>query len=245
MCSTQHKTHVYFGVYMGQSIYGNFPTVRYEGAESTSDLAYRWYDADRTALGKPPREHLRCAVVYWHSPAMNSSDPFGAPTIRRPWMDRSDEMQAAQDKADAASICFVFLIFPSTRSMTAMSLPRTEPCGNPLPIFTACRITWRRRWSRQRHGCCGGRRTCSVIRDYVWRRNQPRPRSLCLQCDDDQALHGRHDETGWRKLRATGRTRRLRDAAEHKSKHELEQMGRMLALVVEYKHKIGLMVRYC
>ena len=97
---------------MGQSIFSSFPTVKYEGTESTSDLAYRWYDADRTVLGKPLHEHLRFAVAYWHSLAMNGSDPFGAPTIRRPWMDRSDAMQAAQDKADAAFDLFRVLDLP-------------------------------------------------------------------------------------------------------------------------------------
>src|ERR1700761_6170166 len=97
---------------MKKTIFAEFPTVRFEGAKSTQELAYRWYDAERVVLGKPLREHLRFAVAYWHSLAMNGSDPFGAPTINRPWMNRTDAMQAARDKADAAFDLFRVLDLP-------------------------------------------------------------------------------------------------------------------------------------
>ena len=63
-------------------------------------------------LGRPLRECLRFAVSYWHSLAMDGSDPFGAPTLRRPWMGRADAMQAAREKADAAFELFRVLDVP-------------------------------------------------------------------------------------------------------------------------------------
>ena len=60
---------------MSETIFSNFPTVKFEGAASTNPLAYQYYDADRVVLGKPLREHLRFAVAYWHSFAMTGSDP--------------------------------------------------------------------------------------------------------------------------------------------------------------------------
>ena len=82
--------------------FGSFETVRFEGPDSKNSLAYRWYDANKVVLGKPLQDHLRFALAYWHSLAMNGSDPFGAATIRRPWMERSDVMQGAREKTDAA-----------------------------------------------------------------------------------------------------------------------------------------------
>jgi len=82
--------------------FGSFETVRFEGPDSKNSLAYRWYDANKVVLGKALRDHLRFAVAYWHSLAMNGSDPFGVATIRRPWMECSDVMQGAREKADAA-----------------------------------------------------------------------------------------------------------------------------------------------
>lgn len=79
---------------MSESIFSQFPEVKYEGPGSDNPLAYRYYDANKVVLGKPLGEHLRFAVAYWHSLAMNGSDPFGAPTIVRPWMTGSDGLQA-------------------------------------------------------------------------------------------------------------------------------------------------------
>ena len=57
--------------------FGSFETVRFEGPDSEKSLAYRWYDANKVVLGKLLQDHLRFAVAYWHSLAMNGSDPFG------------------------------------------------------------------------------------------------------------------------------------------------------------------------
>ena len=97
---------------MATTLFQDLDTVRYEGQDSKNELAYRWYDSEKVVLGKPLHEHLRFAVAYWHSLAMNGSDPFGAPTINRPWMNRPDAMPAAKEKADAAFELFRVLDLP-------------------------------------------------------------------------------------------------------------------------------------
>jgi len=62
------------------SVFSEFPTVIYEGPESTNPLAFRWYQPGRVVLGKPLRDHLRFAVAYWHSLGLTGADPCGAPT---------------------------------------------------------------------------------------------------------------------------------------------------------------------
>ena len=77
--------------------------VRYEGPDTESDLAYRFYDPDRIVLGKRMEDQLRIAVAYWHSFAWPGSDVFGAGTFDRPWTDVGlDPMEAAKQKADVA-----------------------------------------------------------------------------------------------------------------------------------------------
>ncbi len=72
------------------------------------------------------------------------------------------------------------------------------------------------------------------------RRDQPRPGRVRLFGRDHQDLHGRHQEAGRRELRAVGRARGLRDAAQHRSgARAASRLGRMLQMVVDYKHKIG------
>ena len=76
--------------------------IKYEGPESDNPLAYRWYDENKVVAGKTLKEHLRFAVAYWHSFCGNGSDPFGAPTHIFPWDTKSDAVDRAKDKMDAA-----------------------------------------------------------------------------------------------------------------------------------------------
>src|SRR3954447_18338215 len=59
---------------MTETLFTSCETVRYEGPNTQNPLAYRWYDANRVVLGKPLKDHLRFAVAYWHSLAMQGSD---------------------------------------------------------------------------------------------------------------------------------------------------------------------------
>lgn len=76
--------------------------IRYEGLKSDNPLAFRWYDENRIVGGKSMKETLRFACAYWHSFVGNGSDPFGEPTHLFPWDKKSDPVERAKDKMDAA-----------------------------------------------------------------------------------------------------------------------------------------------
>ncbi|MHB1178153.1 MAG: xylose isomerase [Daejeonella sp.] len=76
--------------------------IKYEGSESDNPLAFRWYDENRIVAGKTMKETLRFACAYWHSFVGNGADPFGEPTHLFPWNERSDAVEKAKDKMDAA-----------------------------------------------------------------------------------------------------------------------------------------------
>ncbi|MFA5246231.1 MAG: xylose isomerase, partial [Pedobacter sp.] len=76
--------------------------IRFEGSESDNPLAFRWYDENRLIGGKTMKEILRFACAYWHSFVGNGSDPFGEPTHIFPWDSKSDAVDRAKDKMDAA-----------------------------------------------------------------------------------------------------------------------------------------------
>jgi xylose isomerase len=76
--------------------------IKFEGTESDNPLAFRWYDAERVVAGKKLKDHLRFAGAYWHSFCGNGADPFGAPTHIFPWDKKSDPVERAKDKMDAA-----------------------------------------------------------------------------------------------------------------------------------------------
>ncbi len=76
--------------------------IPYEGPDSRNPLAFKHYDAGRMVGGKSMADHLRFAVCYWHTFQNTGADPFGAPTMQRPWHAASDPLRRAEDTLDAA-----------------------------------------------------------------------------------------------------------------------------------------------
>ncbi len=76
--------------------------IKYEGPDSDNSLAFRWYDADRVVDGKSMRDHFRFSVVYWHTFRGTGADPFGAPTLQRPWDDGTSSMDNAKRRVEVA-----------------------------------------------------------------------------------------------------------------------------------------------
>jgi len=76
--------------------------IAYEGSKSKNPLAFKHYNADEIVEGKTMKDHLRFAVVYWHTFRGTGSDPFGAGTMQRPWDDGSASVSNAQNRARVA-----------------------------------------------------------------------------------------------------------------------------------------------
>src|SRR5271167_3052770 len=76
--------------------------ISYEGPHSKNPLAFKHYNPEEIVEGKTMREHLRFAVVYWHTFRGTGSDPFGAGTMQRPWDDGSNSVSNAQKRARVA-----------------------------------------------------------------------------------------------------------------------------------------------
>ncbi|MEO7047247.1 MAG: xylose isomerase, partial [Ferruginibacter sp.] len=85
-----------------KEFFENIPQIKFEGTGSDNPLAYRWYDENKNVAGKPMKEWLRFAVAYWHSFVGSGADPFGEPTHLFPWDKKTDAIEKAKDKADAA-----------------------------------------------------------------------------------------------------------------------------------------------
>ena len=76
--------------------------IKFEGTSSGNPFAYRWYDENKMVAGKSMKDHLRFACAYWHSFNGSGADPFGEPTHLFDWDKKSDAIERAKDKADAA-----------------------------------------------------------------------------------------------------------------------------------------------
>ena len=76
--------------------------IQYEGPETDNPLAFRWYNPDEIVEGKSMRDHFRFSVVYWHTFRGNGADPFGMPTLQRPWDDGTESVENAKRRVEVA-----------------------------------------------------------------------------------------------------------------------------------------------
>lgn len=76
--------------------------IKYEGENSKNPLAYKYYNPKEMIGKRTMEDYLRFAVSYWHTFNANGSDPFGAPTMIRPWDHFEDKMELAKAKVEAA-----------------------------------------------------------------------------------------------------------------------------------------------
>ena len=76
--------------------------IRYEGKASDNPLAYKFYNPEQIVAGKSMREHFKFAMAYWHTLCGTGGDPFGPGTKNFPWATKTDPIEAAREKADAA-----------------------------------------------------------------------------------------------------------------------------------------------
>lgn len=85
-----------------KSAFPSIDKIAYEGPASRNALAFKHYNPAEIVEGKTMEEHLRFAVVYWHTFRGTGSDPFGAGTMQRPWDDGSNSVGNAQKRARVA-----------------------------------------------------------------------------------------------------------------------------------------------
>jgi len=86
----------------GEEFFPEIKNIEYEGAASLNSLAYKHYNASEVINGKTMEEWLRFGVCFWHTFRGKGSDPFGAPTMVRPWDDETDSLENAFRRARAA-----------------------------------------------------------------------------------------------------------------------------------------------
>lgn len=76
--------------------------IKFEGSKTTNPLAFRHYNAQEMILGKTMEDHLRFAVCYWHSFCWPGIDMFGSNAFNYPWQRSGDAMDCAKAKAEVA-----------------------------------------------------------------------------------------------------------------------------------------------
>jgi len=222
------------------SPFASIAPIRYEGPDSTNDLAFHAYDPQRIVLGKSMADWLRCAVCYWHSFNWPGSDQFGAATLPRPWLAGEVTPALAEHKAQAAfdfmsRLGLAYYTFHDVDVMAGAATLR-EHDRNLKHIEavlaghmqrTGIRLLWgtANLFSHPRYAA--GAATSPDPEVFAWAAAQVRAAIEMTHRlgGENYVLWGGRE--GYDTLLNTDLPR------------ELEQYHRFLAMVVEHKHRIG------
>ena len=226
---------------MSSTYFHGVEPIRFEGPQSQNPLAFKWYDKDRMVLGKRMEEQLRFAVCYWHSFSWNGFDPFGYDgTFERPWQHMADPMAAARAKADAAFAFFSTLGAPyycfhdrdvapegsspresvnHLRAMVDVLAAKQEASG--------IRLLW------------GTANLFSHRRFMAGAATNPDPEIFALAAVQVKEAMDATLKLGGANYVLWGGREGYETLLNTRMGQELDQMGRFLHMVVDYKHKIG------
>ena len=221
--------------------FAEIPPIRYQGPEATDPLAFRFYDKDRLVLGKPMADHLRFAVCYWHTFVWNGFDPFGYDgTFQRPWQAPGDAMAQARARADIAFELFTRLgvgyftfhdrdIAPEGRTAreTKAHLGAILEHIQGQMQRTGIKLLW------------GTANLFSHRRYMAGAATNPDPEIFAFAAAQVKEMLEATHRLGGENYVLWGGREGYETLLNTDLGHELDQLARFLAMVVEHKHKIG------
>lgn len=214
--------------------------VRYEGPDSDTTLAFRWYDPNRKVLGKSMAEQLRFAACYWHTFCWPGNDAFGGQTMMRPWFESGDPLQQAELKLDVAFEFFEKLGVPYFCFHDRDVAPEGESLSQSHANLE--RIVERMQTHMQRTGIkllWGTANLFSHRRYMAGAATNPDPEIYAYAVAQVRnILEVTHRLDGANYVLWGGREG-YDTLLNTDLKQEADQFGRFLNLVVEHKHKIG------
>ncbi len=215
--------------------------IKYEGPDTTNELAYRYYDPDRIVLGKRMEDQLRMAVCYWHSFAWPGNDVFGSGTFDRPWMDAAmDPMAAARMKMDAAFEFFFKLGLPfycfhdvdiapegDTYAETKANFEAMVDYAETKMAETGVKLLW------------GTANVFSHPRFAAGASTNPDPEAFAYAAAQVRNAMDATNRLGGANYVLWGGREGYDTLLNTRMKHESDQLARFLHMVVEHKRSIG------
>ncbi|SCX26213.1 xylose isomerase [Agrobacterium rosae] len=223
---------------MTTGFFGDIQKIKYEGPDSTNPLAFRHYNPDEIVGGKRMEDHLRFAVAYWHTFTWPGGDPFGGQTFERPWFE--DTMQAAKLKADVAFEFFSLLGSPfycfhdaDVRPEGKTFAENTKNLNEIVDYFgqkqadTGVKLLW------------GTANLFSNRRFMSGAATNPDPDVFAYSAATVKTCLDATKKLGGANYVLWGGREGYETLLNTDVKRELDQLGRFLNLVVEYKYKIG------
>ena len=214
------------------------PAITYQGPQTDSDFAFRHYNPDELVMGKTMKDHLRFACAYWHCFAWPGGDPFGGQTFDRPWF--GDTMELAKMKADVAFEMFKILDVPffcfhdaDVRPEGANFAENASRLDEIVDVFagkmeeTGTKLLW------------GTANLFSHHRFMAGAATNPDPEVFAFSAATIKSCMDATHKLGGENYVLWGGREGYETLLNTDMGRERAQAGRMLQMVVEYKHKIG------
>jgi xylose isomerase len=189
-------------------------------------------------LGKRMEEHLRFAVCYWHSFCWPGGDPFGGPTFERAWF--GDGMAAAKLKADVAFEMFDRLGVPFFCFHDRDAAPEGASLAETNRNLREIAEVFARKMETSRTQLLWGTANLFSHRRYMaGAATNPDPDIFAYAAGQVKTALDVTRELGGQNYVLWGGREGYETLLNTDVKRELDQLGRFLNLVVEYKHKTG------
>ena len=221
------------------NFFGDLSPATYEGPDSTNPFAFRHYNPDEVVMGKRMEDHLRFAICYWHNFAWPGGDPFGGQTFERPWFP-ADTMDLARMKADVAFEMFQLLGAPyfcfhdADVRPEGASFPENTANLNAITDYfegkmaeTGVKLLW------------GTANLFSHRRYMAGAATNPDPEVFAFAAATVKTCIDATHRLGGENYVLWGGREGYETLLNTDMGRELDQLGRFLNMVVEYKHKIG------
>ena len=213
--------------------------ITYEGPESQNPMAFHHYNPDEIVLGKRLEDHLRFAVAYWHSFAWEGGDPFGGQTFERPWHPQ-DTMERAKIKADVAFEMFERLNVPYFCWHDADVRPETGRFETNLSTLNEMTDYFGEKMQQTGTKLLWG--TANMFTHRRWMAGastNPDPDVFAFAAATVKSCLDATHKLGGENYVLWGGREGYETLLNTDMGRELDNMGRFLSMVVDYKHKIG------
>ncbi|MDZ5695787.1 xylose isomerase [Chelativorans sp. M5D2P16] len=223
---------------MSTGFFGDIKPATYEGPDSDNPLAFRHYNPDEEVLGKRMEDHLRFAVCYWHNFVWPGNDPFGGQTFERPWF--GDTMDKARLKADVAFEMFEILGTPFFTFHDHDVRPEGDTYAESVARLNEIADYFAAKMESGGPKLLWGTANLFSNRRYMaGAATNPDPDVFAYAAATVKACMDVTKRLGGQNYVLWGGREGYETLLNTDMGRELDQLGRFLNMVVDYKHKIG------
>ncbi|SKA36233.1 xylose isomerase [Consotaella salsifontis] len=222
------------------SFFNRQTPVKFEGEGSTDPLGFRFYDKDRMVMGKRMEDHLRFSAAYWHSFTWPGGDPFGGETFNRPWMHGADPLALARQKADVAFDMFELLDMPFFAFHDVDVAPEGASLKESIANLNAIVEIFEKKMETSKTKLLWGTANLFSNRRFMaGAATNPDPDVFAYACGQVKAAIDATKRLNGANYVCWGGREGYETLLNTNLKRELDQLGRFLSMLVDYKHKIG------